>query len=125
MLRIVPVYAAILALIYVALAVMVIRLRLSERVSLGAGDSPALERQIRVHANFAEYVPFALLLLAMAELRGAAPFWLHALCLLLIAARLAHAAALSTATGIAPLRSFGMVGTFSALIGGAVLIFTT
>ena len=125
MLRIVPVYAAILALIYVVLAVMVIRVRLSERISLGVGSSPALERWTRVHGNFAEYVPFALLLLAMAEWRGAGPFWRHALCIILIAARLGHAAGLSPVPKIAPLRSFGIAGTFTALIGAAVLIFTT
>ncbi len=125
MLTIVPVYAAILALIYVALAMLVIRLRLSERVSLGAGDSPALERQIRVHGNFAEYVPFALLLLAMAEMRAAPPVWLHALGAILVAARLAHAAGLSSAVGLSALRSGGMIGTFGAIIGAAILILAT
>src|SRR4030088_1344319 len=82
---IVPAYAAVLAFIYIALAVRVIRLRQSARVAIGAGGNGCLERTIRVHANFAEYVPFALLLATFVEMQGAPAWLIHLLCLALVA----------------------------------------
>ena len=41
------------------------------RISFGSGDNDELERRIRTHAHFADYTPFTLLLLMMAELRSA------------------------------------------------------
>ncbi len=71
-LRIVPFYAALLALLFMVLSVRVMRERGRARVAIGTGGNIALERRIRVHGNFAEYVPLALLLLAFMELRGSA-----------------------------------------------------
>jgi len=59
---ILPVYAALLALLFVLLSIRTIRTRHSRKVALGHGDDPAMLRAMRVHANFAEYVPLALLL---------------------------------------------------------------
>ena len=50
-----------------------------------------MERRIRVHGNFAEYVPLALLLLLFMELQAQSRFLVHVLCIVLIAARLVHA----------------------------------
>ena len=41
----------------------------------------------RVHANFAEYVPLALLLLAFVEIQQFAAVIVYALCLMLVAGR--------------------------------------
>jgi len=54
---IVPIYAALLALLFVLLSVRTIRTRRRQGVALGHGDDPAMLRVMRVHANFAEYVP--------------------------------------------------------------------
>lgn len=91
MLRIVPYYAATLALLYVWLSFRVIQVRRRAKQAIGSGGVPGLERRMHVHANFAEYAPFALVLLTMAELRGAWGPSLHGLCLLLVAGRCAHA----------------------------------
>ncbi len=69
MLQVVSYYAAVLAPFSVWLSFRVVGVRRSATQSLGAGGMPELERRMRVHANFAGYVPFALLL-AMAKLRG-------------------------------------------------------
>ena len=53
------------------------------RVSLGDGGNPALQRAIRAHANFSEYVPFALVMLAILELSRFSIYALHALGMLL------------------------------------------
>ncbi|MFM8613458.1 MAG: MAPEG family protein [Alphaproteobacteria bacterium] len=56
-----------LTLIFLWLSFRVIRYRRAERIPIGSGGNAALERAIRAHANFAEFVPFAVLLLILAE----------------------------------------------------------
>lgn len=88
---IVPSYAAVLALVYIALSARVIEGRRQYRINLGDGANDDMERRIRAHGNFAEYVPLALLLLLMDELRGLSPLLLHLLCLSLLGGRVSHA----------------------------------
>ncbi len=116
-LLIVPTYAAVLALAYVFLAMRVVRLRREARISLGSGGNYELERRIRIHGNFAEYVPFALLLLAFVEAQGHSPALIHALCLLLLAGRAAHAFGLSAKA--LPFRVFGVIATAGVLCAAA------
>jgi uncharacterized membrane protein YecN with MAPEG domain len=113
---VVPIYAALLAIGYLALAIGVIRLRQSRRISIGVGSDSDLERAVRVHSNFAEYVPFAVLLLFMVEMQGASRIFLHVLCLLLLFGRGAHAWGLSKKD--LRFRTVGVVATFSVI--GAV-----
>ena len=67
---IVPVYAAVLAFVYIVLSARVIQARRSAKVAIGTRGDVHLERIMRVHANFAEYVPFALLLATFIEMQG-------------------------------------------------------
>ncbi|HUK59752.1 MAG TPA: MAPEG family protein [Stellaceae bacterium] len=119
-LHIVPLYAALLALLFLALSVRVMAERGRVGVAIGAGGSIALERRIRVHGNFAEYVPLALLLLAFLELRGSAAWYLHLLGLALLIGRLAHAVGVSREPDIYVLRGAGVALTI-AVIGLAAL----
>ena len=50
-----------------------------------------LARRIRAHANAAEYVPLALLLLLILELNQTQPMLLHVFGCVLIAGRILHA----------------------------------
>ncbi|CAJ1833947.1 MAPEG family protein [Aeromonas veronii] len=76
---ILPVYAALLALLFVLLSIRTIRTRHSRKVALGHGDDPAMLRAMRVHANFAEYVPLALLLIYFVETSNQTPWLIHLL----------------------------------------------
>lgn len=67
MLLITAFFASILTLIYIKLAKNVIRLRREKKISLGHGKSENLEKAIRAHANFNEYVPIGLILMACLE----------------------------------------------------------
>lgn len=122
MLAVVPIYAALLALLFVFLGVRVIRQRGRARVGLGDGGDRALARAIRVHGNFAEYVPLALLLLAFAELGGAAAWLVHLGGALLLAGRLAHAYGVSQEAEDLRLRVAGMALTFTVLVGTALVL---
>src|SRR5262245_51223005 len=89
--KIVPIYAAAIALMFVILAVRVTRLRRVKRIAIGSSGDARLERAIRVHANFSEYVPLTLLLLAFVEMQGNSAWLIHFLALALVAGRLVHA----------------------------------
>lgn len=119
---IVPAYAAILALLYIYLSTRVIRLRTALRVAIGHGGHSILERTQRVHGNFAEYVPFTLLLLMFVEMQDR-PHWLvHALCLALLAARLLHAYGVSQEREDVRIRIIGAAVTFGVIGIAAVAL---
>jgi len=114
-------YAALLALLFVFLSVRVIGWRREVRVEIGRGDDNQLLRRMRVHANFAEYVPFTLLLMAMAESMTAPRPLIHLAGLILIAGRLIPAYGLSQTPHILRYRVWGMILTFTALSLSALL----
>lgn len=117
-------YAALLTLLYLALTFRTILLRRALRVSLGDGESPALRRAIRAHANFAEYAPLALILLYMSEQTGMGTLAVHATGLALVAGRLLHALGVSRLREPLILRMAGMVLTNGCLMvcGGYLLL---
>lgn len=116
-------YTGILALIYVGLAVHVIHGRWATRIGLGTGGNDDLLTRTRIHGNFAEYVPFCLLVLLLLELSGTTALWLHAAGVLLVFGRLAHAYGLKQSQGASAARAIGVVATFSVLVaGGAWLL---
>ncbi len=108
-------YAALIALLYLLLSLRVIAYRRSNRISLGDAGDPALLSRIRAHGNLAEYAPLSLVLLVVAEIGGAAPWVLHGGGGLLLAGRLAHAVALSFPPTGLPLRTIGMLMTFTSI----------
>ena len=114
-------YASLLALLFVFLSFRVIGWRRLKKVEIGHGDDNQLLRRMRVHANFAEYVPFTLLLMAMAESMTAPRPLIHLVGLILIAGRLMHAYGLSQTPHILRYRVWGMMFTFLALSVSALL----
>ena len=116
-----PVYAGIFALMFVVLSFRVIGRRRTARVSLGDGGDDGLIRRVRIHGNFAEYVPFTLLLMLLIEIQGQ-PVWLvHFIGIALLLGRLAHAAGVGSDPQNFKLRAIGMISTMAALITGAAV----
>jgi len=109
-------YAGVLALLMVMLALGVIRLRWKFRVGLGDGGEKAMTRAIRIHGNAAEHVPIALLLLLVAELNHARPVLLHACGIVLVVARVLHASGLSRSSGASWQRMLGTIGTVGVIV---------
>lgn len=89
--QITPIYAAIFGLMFVALSYRVIHIRKSLKVALGDGGDSKLCRAIRVHGNFVEYVPLTLMLIGFVENQTHNAVLVHALCIVFLLARLAHA----------------------------------
>jgi uncharacterized protein len=121
---IVPIYAAMLAFLYIALSARVIQARRSAKVAIGARGDFHLERKMRVHANFAEYVPFALLLATFIEMQGRPAWLIHLLCLALVVGRAINAYGVSQEHENFKLRMVGMATTFTVLAVMALLLLT-
>ncbi|MBO0906487.1 MAPEG family protein [Jiella sonneratiae] len=113
-------YAAILTPLFIGLAVRVVLRRNSLATTIGDGGDAALTRRIRVHGNFCEYAPMALLLLALAE-SVATPGWvLHLAGILLVAGRCLHAFGVSQLNETLGFRIVGMALTFASIIVAAL-----
>ena len=84
-------YAALLTPLFLLLSKRVIEARKHARVGVGDGGDSLLMRRIRVHANFAEYVPLALILLACAESVKTPAILMHCAGVVLVFSRCLHA----------------------------------
>jgi len=121
MLLITAIVASILTIIFVKLSFAVIALRRKNQVGLGSGGHDELERAIRAQGNFAEYVPFGIILIACLELNGA-PWWLVAIPgITLIVGRLIHAKGIQMPPPDFSRRVLGMKFTFGTLISLVIL----
>jgi uncharacterized protein len=118
-----PLYAAILVAWFMVLTLRVLQERSKADVSLGDGGNTTLQRAIRSHGNFAEYVPLALVLLLILELSRFSIYVLHALGIALVLARLLHGYALAFTTQFRFGRLGGSILTFAVLIIEALLCF--
>jgi uncharacterized protein len=116
-----PLYAALLAGLYLFLTVRVVRFRRGHRIDMGNGGQKLMQRYVRAHANFAEYAPFGLLLLLLVE-TGGWPGWLvHLLGLTLLGGRLTHAFSFSVAELRERSRVAGMALTMTMVSVPAIL----
>ena len=116
MLLVTSIIASLLTIIFVKLSFAVIGLRRKNKVGLGSGGNEDLERAIRTQGNFAEYVPFGIILVACLELNGA-PWCLVAIPgIALIIGRLIHAKGMNIPPPDFSKRVLGMKFTFGTLI---------
>jgi uncharacterized membrane protein YecN with MAPEG domain len=118
-------YLAVLALLYCALAVHVVVLRVRHRAAFGDGDCPALRSAIRAHAHFAEYVPITALMIAMLEMSGAPASRVQLLLIGLLLSRLMHPIGMRAAPATLQFRIFrtgGMWLTQIVLVSAAVTL---
>jgi len=108
-------YASFLGFILIFLSFRVIKTRRKLRVSIGEGGNELLQRMIRAHANFIEYTPFSLILLASIEINSFLPVWcVHFLGVLLVSGRIMHAHGMSNS--VKPYRVRGMQLTFTVIL---------
>jgi len=121
MLLVTSIIASLLTILFIKLSFAVIGLRRKNKVGLGNGGHADLERAIRAQGNFAEYVPFGIILLACLELNRA-PWWLVAIPgAALIIGRLIHAVGINQPPPNFSKRVLGMKFTFNTLITLVIL----
>ena len=118
--RIVLLYAALLALFFVGLSVRTLLLRRRLQIAVGDAGNETMLRAMRVHANFAEYVPLNLLMLYFVEATGASSLFVHALGASLLAGRVSHAIGVSRVKENYTYRVVGMALTLTPLIAASV-----
>ncbi len=118
-------YAGLFGLLFLALSLWVSMGRARFRVHHGDGGHQSLNRRIRAHANFAEYVPMALILIGLAEMAGTGAAAVRWLLIVLLVARIAHPFGM-TAPEASPrqfaLRAPAMLATWAVLGYAAVLL---
>ena len=87
MISVTPIYAGLIALLFLVLSFRVVGARRSTKTSVGDGGNEVMLKRMRVQANCAEYAPIGLILLALAELQGMPMVWLHLFGAMLLAGR--------------------------------------
>lgn len=120
--RITGLYAALLALITLGLAVRVMLLRRRTSIGLGDGGNRDVACAVRTHGNATEYVPLALILLLVLELNQTLPTLLHVFGIVLVVARLAHAMGLSRSPGYSAGRAIGAALTLLVIAAMALML---
>jgi len=120
MTTITPLYAGLIALLFVYLSLRVITVRHSDRISLGDGGKSDMEKRIRAQGNCAEYAPIALILLALAEFQGAPVWVIHLLGIMLLSGRIIHAWGLSQSPQNLRARVIGMLLTLMMITFTAI-----
>jgi len=118
--RLALLFAGLHGLLLLALSAQVSRVRYRLKAGLGDGTNNVLARWIRVQGNFVEYVPMALLLLALLEISGAPSAWILAGGSALLVGRLLHAWGLSRHAGTSTGRFIGTALTWGVLGAAAV-----
>ena len=119
-------FAAVLAILQIALMMWVVLSRNQSKIGIGDGGNEVLARRIRVHGNLTENIPIFLILLGLLEASGIDRTPVIALGSIFILARSCHAAGLSRSSGPHPLRIAGAVGTnFCIATAAGMLLWRT
>lgn len=107
------------ALLNLWLAIRISRVRAQQKTWTGDGGHPALIARMRAQANFIEYTPIILILIAGIELARGTSTWLWIVSALYILGRIAHGFGMDGGR-LGKLRSVGAVSTMLILLGLAL-----
>ena len=113
-------YTVIAVILYLILGYRVMHLRYRYQVELGDGGHDELNRAIRTHANFAENVPFLLIIMFLIAQTGPFNAWLHLFGTVMILGRLLHAWGLIRTSGWSWQRATGTLLTQLLMLAGAL-----
>ena len=105
-------YGGLLGLLFCILSARVMFWRFKTLTVTGDGGVKRNQAMLRGHANFAEYVPIALIMLILLELVRFDPFWLHVFGGTLVFARCLHAWGMWSTTDVTLGRRIGAGLTF-------------
>ena len=106
--------AGLLGLLLLILSVRISLVRRSDHISIGDGGNPKLELRRRAQANLVEYLPFVLFLIFLAEQAWGATWYVIALAIAFVIARILHPFGMRTANPTAP-RFIGAATTYAVL----------
>jgi len=115
--QITALYAGLLGLVLIYLSYMVATNRKKHQVGIGDGNNETLARAIRVQANFTEYVPIALILLAIFEANQGSSLLAHIGGTSLLVGRILHAQGLGKTIKASFGRVTGIMLTWLMILG--------
>ena len=123
-------YISLALICFVLLSMNVIAGRQKYKTALLDGGHIPLRQRIRAQGNFAEYTPFFLIALGMAEYQGLGALWIHVLGIVFFVGRGLHTYSLLRAEHYEGeklithinFRKAGMVITFTCLLTLAVIL---
>ena len=113
-------YAGILALVALYLGSIPGRMRGKLKISVGDGGYPDMVLAMRRHANFVEWVPLTIVLIAMLEINGAPKMAIHGFGAALVVFRICHAIGLQKETMNVPTRIIGAGGTALLMLAASI-----
>ena len=108
-------FAAALTLLNFWLAVRVSQARIRGKVMTGDGGDPLLVARMRAQANFAEYTPLVVILMALVELARGPQTWLWIVAIVYVLARISHPFGMERKAPN-PLRAGGIMATMAVMI---------
>ncbi len=109
-------------ILLLVLSLLVVRQRRKHKVALGDGGVPELAQAVRAFGNATEYVPSALVGLAVLAIVEASPLAIHLAGLMLFAGRVLHAVGLSRSGAATFPRALGVLFTWLAYVFLAVAL---
>jgi len=110
------IYVVIFSCMLVVLAYRTAMLRRKNKIGVGDGNKPVLQRAIGAHGNAAEHLPIALILMLTLEINGTSSLILHSLGIVLLLSRVIHLFGLSKHSGKSFGRVYGILGTWLVIL---------
>ena len=109
-------------ILLLVLSLLVVRQRRRHKVALGDGGVPELAQAIRAFGNATEYIPAAMVGIAVLAIVDAPPLAVHLTGVLLFTGRGLHAFGLSRSGGSSFARSIGVTLTWLAYVFASVAL---
>lgn len=119
MLPVTILFAGILGLLFFSLSLRTIYGRVKNKVNLGTGDSDDMLRRVRTHANFAEYIPFLLIIMGLLEYHSVSSTFLYVYGTVVVLGRCLHVYGLYSPQTPGWARVYGMQCTLWPLVLGS------
>ncbi|WP_309646660.1 MAPEG family protein [Phenylobacterium sp.] len=109
-------------ILLLVLSLLVVRQRQRHKIALGDEGVPELAQAIRAFGNATEYIPPALIGIAVLALVDASPLAVHLTGFVLFVGRVLHAVGLSRSGGSSFARTIGMTMTWLAYVFASVAL---
>jgi uncharacterized protein len=109
-------------ILLLVMSLLVVRQRRRHKVALGDGGVPELAQAIRAFGNATEYVPAALIGIAVLAMVEAPPLAVHLTGFLLFTGRVLHGFGLSRSGGTSFARAIGVTMTWLAYVFASVAL---
>lgn len=114
------IWFALFTILYVLLTLHVVRMRWVTKTGLGTGEDRRMLKAVRIHGNFAEYIPLIFIGLVLLELRGVSTTWLHIFYGAAFSGRLLITMGITKTGNFSPYRFVGNNLTFIVLLAAGI-----